>query len=288
MTVKQGSQFVEILGSKIHYIDEGEGEALVFIHGMPTSSYLWRHIIDQLKGDYRCIALDLVGMGASDKPDIDYRIFDHIKYFDAFIEALDLKDITLVMHGWGSLVGFDYAKRHENNVKAMAFYESHVRAAIDWDMLSLPVQQLASMLQSPASYSAIVEHDYLVEKLVPSGAINQLPHDVIEKYREPFPDATSRKPLWQYVQDLPLGEGSTDVVDLINGYSAWLQETPIPKLLMYAIPGFITTIDTVLWSRDNICELELVELGEAMHFAQETMPEVFSEALSNWLSKLDQ
>ncbi|MDF1796005.1 MAG: haloalkane dehalogenase [Coxiellaceae bacterium] len=288
MTVKQGSQFVEILGSKIHYIDEGEGEPLLFIHGMPTSSYLWRHIIDQLKDNYRCIALDLVGMGSSDKPDIDYRIFDHIKYFDAFVEALELKDITLVMHGWGSLIGFDYAKRHESNVKAMAFYESHVRAAIDWDMLSLPVQQLASMLQSKASYSAIVEHDYLVEKLIPSGAINQLSGDVIEKYREPFPDADSRKPLWQYVQDLPLGDGDTDVVELIDAYSAWLQTTTIPKLLMYAIPGFITTIDTVLWSRDNICELELVELGEAMHFAQETMPGVFSQALSSWLSKLDQ
>ncbi|MDF1759622.1 MAG: haloalkane dehalogenase [Coxiellaceae bacterium] len=288
MTVKQGSHFVEILGSKIHYIDEGEGDTLVFIHGMPTSSYLWRHVIDQLKDNYRCVALDLVGMGASDKPDIDYRVFDHIKYFDAFVEELDLKDITLVMHGWGSLVGFDYARRHEGNVKAMAFYESHVRAAIDWDMLSLPVQQLASMLQSQASYSAIVEHDYLVEKLLPSGAINQLSQDVIAKYRESFPDAASRKPLWQYVQDLPLGDGNTDVVDLINNYSTWLQSSSIPKLLMYAIPGFITTIDTVLWARDNINEIELIELGEAMHFAQETMPSVFSQALSSWLVAIDQ
>ncbi len=284
MTVKQGSQFVEVLGSKIHYIDEGEGHPLVFIHGMPTSSYLWRHIIDQLKGQYRCIALDLIGMGESGKPDIDYRIFDHIKYFDAFMDTLNLGKVTLVMHGWGSLIGFDYARRHESDINGLVFYESHVRAAVDWDMLSLPVQQLASMLQSQASYSAIVEQDYLVEKLVPRGAINQLSDEVIDKYRQPFPDADSRRPLWQYVQDLPLGDGETDVVELIDTYSHWLQTTKIPKLMMYAIPGFITTIDTVLWARDNCSVIELVELGEAMHFAQETMPDLFSSTLSHWLA----
>lgn len=283
----QGSQYVEVLGSKIHYIDQGAGQSIVFIHGMPTSGFLWRHIIDKLKSSFRCIAPDLIGMGQSDKPDIEYRIFDHINYFDAFMQEMNLKDVILVMHGWGSLIGFDYARRHPDNVKGLAFYESHVRAAIEWDMLSLPVQQLASMLQQrDVSYSAVVERDYLVEKLLPRGAINQLPEGVLKKYKEPFPDAASRKPLWQYIQDLPLGEGHDDVVALINEYSQWLQHSNCPKLMMYAMPGFITTIETVLWARDHITELEIAELGEAMHFAQETIPDVYCDILQEWLDKL--
>ena len=279
--------YVEVLGSKIHYIDKGHGPTLVFLHGMPTSSYLWRHIIDQLQGEYRCVAPDLIGMGASDKPDIDYTVFDHVRYFDAFMDALDLQDVILVMHGWGSVIGCDYASRHADRVKAVAFYESHLRATVDWDMLSLPVQQLASMLRQPkASYSAIVEKDYLVEKLLPRGAIQQLEPAVLERYREPFPDESSRKPLWQYVQELPLGHGDSKVVELIEHYSQWLTVSKCPKLLMYAMPGFITTMDTVMWARDNVAELEVAELGEAMHFAQETMPQVFTDVLQAWLKSI--
>lgn len=278
--------YVEVLGANIHYTDQGQGPVLVFIHGMPTSGYLWRHVVDQMKSSFRCIALDLVGMGKSDKPDIDYSIFDHIRYFDAFMEALQLKDAVLIMHGWGSLIGLDYARRHPECIKGLTFYESHLRAAVDWDMLSLPVQQLASMLKQPkASYSAIVEKNYLVEKLLPRGAMQPLEASVLDKYREPFPDEASRKPLWQYVQELPLGRGESEVLELINNYSQWLMTSHCPKLLMYAMPGFITTMDTVIWARDHLSELEVVELGNALHFAQETMPQAFSDALKNWLSR---
>lgn len=275
------------MGSKIHYLDQGQGPTVVFIHGMPTWSYLWRHIVDSMQDSYRCIALDLIGMGRSDKPDIPYTIFDHIRYFDAFMEALDLDQVVLVMHGWGSLVGFDYARRNTPKVRGLAFYEPHVRANVEWDMLSLPVQQLASMLKKPElSYTAVVERDYLVEKLVPRGSMQQLSPEVLEKYREPYSDAKSRKPLWQYVQELPLGDGDDEVVELIKQYSDWLQQCELPKLMLYAMPGFITTIDTVLWARDNLPQIDIVELGEALHFAQETMPDRFASLLNNWLAKL--
>lgn len=277
------SHFVSVKKSKIHYLEDGSGDPLLFLHGMPTSSYLWRNILPALSDKARCIAPDLIGMGASDKPKIDYTIFDHIQYIEGFIDALGLKNITLVLHGWGSLIGFDYARRHPSQVKAIAFFESHVRPTTDWEMLSLPVQQLATMLNKPgASYHAIVEQNYLVNRLLPNGVLRKLTPQELDHYKAPFPTPESRKPLWQYIQELPLGEGNTTVVKLIEKYSKWLQKAPQPKLMMYAIPGFITTIDTVRWAKDHICNLTLVEFQDALHFAQESMPDVFSRELRKW------
>ena len=113
------SKYIEVLGSKMHYIDEGEGDPILLLHGNPTSSYLWRNIIPHLTPKARCIAPDLIGMGKSDKPDIGYRFFDHVEYIEGFIEKMGLKNITLVIHDWGSGLGFHYAMRHEGNIKGI-------------------------------------------------------------------------------------------------------------------------------------------------------------------------
>lgn len=281
------SKFITIKGSKIHYLEQGTGDPIVFLHGIPTSSYLWRNIIPKLSDKARCIAPDLIGMGKSDKPDIEYRVFDHIDYINAFIEKLDLKNITFVLHGWGSVMGFDYASKHEDNMKALAFFESHIRPTTDWNMLSLPVQQLASLLNRPgASYRAVVKQNYLVNKLLPKGVIRTLRAEELEAYRSPFPTPESRRPLWQYIQDLPLGKGPEDVIKLIEDYSSWLQKTDIPKLMLYAIPGFITTVETVQWAKDNIKNLKLIGLDDVLHFAQESVPELFGQTLRDWYLNL--
>lgn len=277
------SKYANILGSKIHYIEEGVGDPVLFIHGMPTSSYLWRNIIPYLSDKARCIAPDLIGMGKSEKPDIDYRIFDHIKYIENFIEELKLDKITLVLHGWGSVVGLDIASRHPEKIKAIAMYESHMQPATDWNMLSLPVQQFASVLnRQGASYRAIVKQNYLIDKLLPSGVIRNLTEEELTAYRAPYPTPETRKPLWQYILDLPLGNGPDDVITLIDHYSQWLKKTKVPKLLFYAIPGFITTIESVQWARDNLQNLTLEPLDNALHFAQESNPQGFGEKLRKW------
>ena len=277
------SKYAVVKQSRMHYLEEGNGDPVLFVHGMPASSYLWRNIIPGLADSARCLAVDLIGMGHSDKPEIDYTVFEHIEYLTGFIKALDLKNVTLVLHGWGSVVGFEYARSHEKNIRAIAFFEPHVRAVTDWDMLSLPVQQLASLLNRPgASYRAIVEQNYLINKLLPNGVLRKLTAEELERYEEPFQTPDSRKPLWQYVQDLPLGNGETEVVKLINRYSDWLQFCDIPKLMMYAIPGFITTIDTVQWASGHLKNLTLVELQDALHFAQESIPEKFKAELRQW------
>lgn len=282
------SQFVTVNNSQMHYLEQGEGDPILFIHGMPTSSFLWRNIIPQVASCGRCIAPDLIGMGRSDKPDIEYRVFDHIKYLEGFIEELNLKNITLVLHGWGSVVGFDYASRHPGNIKAIAFFESHVRPITDWNLLSLPVQQFASLLKRPgASYRAIVQQNYLIKKLLPSGVVRELSIDEQQEYESPFPDAESRKPLWQYVMDFPLGNGPDDVVKLITDYSEWLQHSSMPKLMLYAVPGFITTMETVQWAMKHVDNLSVVCLEDVMHFAQESTPDLFSKELTSWLQLID-
>ncbi len=281
------SSTLSVHGVKLHYIEAGSGDPVLFLHGMPTSSYLWRNVFPALDDVARCIAPDLIGMGQSDKPDIDYTVFDHIDYIETFIKELDLKNITLIVHGWGSVIGFDIASRNPERFKALAFFESHIRPTTDWNMLSLPVQQLASLLNRPgASYRAVVQQNYLIDKLLPSGVLRKLSDEELEHYRSPFPTAESRRPLWQYIQDLPLGRGNADVVELIGRYSKWLQTTALPKLMLYAVPGFITTIDTVQWAKDHLSHLELVGLDDVLHFAQESEPVLFGSKLRQWYIQL--
>jgi haloalkane dehalogenase len=281
--------FLTVNGSMMHYLEAGaENEAtILFVHGIPTSSYLWRNIIPLLENKFHCVAPDLIGMGKSDKPDIEYRVFEHIDYFENFVEEKKLKNIVLVLHGWGSVVGFEYARRHPENVQGIAFYEAHIRPVVRWDMLSLPVQQFATLLSRPgASYRAVVKQNYLVNRLLPKGVMRKLTEQEMEAYRDPYPTAESRKPLWQYIQDLPLGKGPDDVVELIDRYSTWLQQTDIQKLMIYAIPGFVTTVETVAWARERLHNLKLVGLDDVLHFAQETIPEIFADALLNWLEEI--
>jgi len=280
---KLKSQFVDIDGVKLHYLEAGSGPVMLFLHGMPTSSYLWRNIIPVLSDKARCIAPDFVGMGKSDKPDIAYTVFDHIHYIEKLIEKLELKNITLVMHGWGSVVGFDIASRNEANIHALAFYEAHVRPSTEWDMLSLPVQQLATLLhRREASYRAIVEQNYLIRRLLPSSVLRTLTAEEMQRYEEPFLTPEDRKPLWQFIQELPLGHQEGEIVELISRYNEWLRKTKLQKLMFYAIPGFITTMESVRWSRENLPKLTLVELQNALHMAQETMPEFFAKELRAW------
>lgn len=280
------SNYIEVNGSKMHYIDEGQGEPMLFLHGIPTSCYLWRNVIPFLSDNVRCIAPDLIGMGKSDKPDIEYTVFDHIKYIEGFIEALDLKNITLVLHAWGSVIGFDYAMRHQENIKGIAFLESHLRPTMQWDMISLPVQEMSAVLDAPdGGYDVIMNSNYYVNKVLPSGVLRTLTEEEMEHYRAPFKEPGSCKPIWQYLQDLPLGGDSGEVDKLIANYSEVLTQSQLPKLMLYAIPGFITTVDTVKWARDSLPNISLVDVGDALHYAQESNPQKIGEELLAWYAE---
>lgn len=282
------SHFKEIDGSKIHYIDEGSGEPILFLHGMPTWSYLWRNMIPVIARKYRCIAPDLVGMGLSDKPDIQYTVFDHIHYITKFIDSFGFDKLTIVMHGWGSVIGFHYAMHHEGLIKSLAFLEAHIRPVTHWDSLSLPVQQFLSLIRDEVHGKLeVLENNYLIEVILPSGVIQPLSEEAMAQYRKPYPTVSSRKPLWQYIHEFPKGNGEpADVVALIREYSNRLKHSDVPKLMFYGVPGLMTNIEDVQWAKENFPNLELVDLGEVMHFAQECCPLLMANELVEWYETL--
>ena len=279
--------YANVNSNNMHYIDEGEGDPILFLHGVPTSSYLWRNIITGMKEVGRCIAVDLIGFGQSDKPDINYSVLEHIDYMSAFIERLDLRNITLVVHGWGSVVGFACFARFPERFKALAFVESHIRPASSRDMISLPVQELNTVLSGPdGGYDIIMNSNYYVNKVMPSGVLRKLSDEEMHYYSAPFQMPGSCQPIWQYLQELPMGDERTVATELIEQYSELLQAHPCPKLMFYAVPGYLTTIDTVIWARDSLPNLRLVDLGDGLHYPQESNPQLLATELKAWYSQL--
>src|SRR5437867_11913028 len=161
------SKYIDVLGSRMHYVEEGSGDPVLFLHGNPTSSYLWRNIIPHISPIGRCIAPDLIGMGKSDKPDLDYGFFDHARYVEGFIETLGLRNITLVIHDWGSALGFHYARRHGGNVKGIAFMEAIVRP-VTWDEWPEQALQMFQAFRTPGTgEQMIMEQNMFVEAVLP-------------------------------------------------------------------------------------------------------------------------
>ncbi len=281
-------QFVDVLQSKLAYIEHGKGDPILFLHGVPTSSYLWRNVIPYVATVGRCLSLDLIGFGQSGKPDIDYSIQDHLAYLTAFMDKLALEDVTLVMHGWGSVCGFAYAMQNPSRIKKLAFYESHIRPMLNWNMMALPVQEFARGLKSIEDLeNKILHSDYFMEKMFPIANMRQLSAEEISYYKAPFQSASDRRPLITYMREVPWLGQNMESIDFISHYSEQLVQSSIPKLLMFAIPGFITTIDMVTWAKENLSHLTLCDLGDAMHYAQETNPELMGKILAVWIQSID-
>lgn len=281
------SKYVDVNGSKMHYIETGSGNPILFLHGIPTSSYLWRNIMPHLATLGRCIAPDLIGYGKSDKPNIEYSIFNHIEYINKFIEALKLKNITIIMHGWGSIIGFDYAMRHEANCNGLVFYEAILHSLAGNDM-SLPYQEQLMSLRSVEQSELINNSMPLVEQMLAQAAMRELTDDEMKFYSQPFSEQGSGKPIVDYLLELPKGDGQSKIDQLISRYSEKLTKSFLPKLLLYSVPGFITTIESVIWARDNLLNLEIAEIGEELHLAQESFPDLMGEIISVWLQGVEQ
>jgi len=280
------SQYVELGEAKVHFIEAGEGTPILFLHGVPTSSYIWRNIIPYLATLGRCIAPDLIGFGRSDKPNIEYTIFDHVHYIEKFIEALQLKDIILIMHGWGSVIGFDYAMRHEKNCKGLVFYEAFLRS-LNGDDLSLPFQQQWLSLEGQENMDITMNGADFVDKMLPQQIMRQLSEEELGHYREPFMQEGTGKPILQYIKELCMPGNKQQVEKLIAHYSKQLMQSKLPKLMLYSVPGFITTIATIMWAKEHLSNLEMVDIGEELHLAQETFPRLIGETISAWLQGID-
>jgi haloalkane dehalogenase len=278
---------VDVHGSRMYYVEEGEGAPVLFLHGNPTSSYLWRNVIPHVSGGARCIAPDLIGMGRSDKPDIDYRFFDHARYLEGFIEALGLGDVVLVLHDWGSGLGFDWARRHADRVRGLAFMEAILMPVPSWDAFPEGAREMFQAFRTPeVGWDLIAKQNVFVEQALPGSVVRKLSDEEMDAYRAPFPDEASRKPVWRWPNEIPIEGEPADVAEVVGAYSAWLQETEVPKLLFAATPGALIPAPVVEWARSALPNLEVVELGEGIHYVQEDHPEEIGRGIARWLAEL--
>ena len=280
------SKYIDVLGSRMHYIDEGKGDPILFLHGNPTSSYVWRNIIPYLSAHGRCIAPDLIGMGKSDKPELAYRFTDHVKYLDGLIEKLELRNITLVLHDWGSGLGFHYFARHERNVKALAFMEAIMRP-MSWDEFPIGPRIGFKLFRAPGiGWLMLSVFNMFVRQILPQMTVRKLSEQEMQRYLEPYPGISSRKPLRQWPREIPMNGNPQDTVELVSAYSQKLQRSEKPKLLFYGEPGAIVNANAVEWCRRNIRNLKTVSIGKGLHYLQEDNPKLIGEELARWYTGL--
>ncbi len=281
------SKYVEVLGSRMHYVDEGVGDPVMFLHGQPTSSYLWRNIIPHVAPVARCVAPDLIGMGKSDKTDLEYRFVEHVKYVEGFIEKLGLENITLVIHDWGSALGFHYASRHENNVKGLAFMEAILMPVPSWDDFPADFRDTFQAFRTPeVGWDMLVNQNMFVEQVLPGAMVRKLSDEEMDRYREPFKEPSSRKPLWRWPNELPIAGEPPDVVEAVAAYNQWLQQSDLPKLLFYGTPGALVQPPVIEWLEQNLKNFGKVDIGQGVHFLQEDNPHLIGSELAAWYGKI--
>ncbi len=283
-------QVVEVNGSTMAYVDEGEGPVVLFLHGNPTSSYLWRNIIPYVTDDHRAIAVDLIGMGDSGKPNIDYSFTDHAAYLDGFIEALALTDITLVIHDWGSALGMRYARLNEANVKGLVFMEAIVPPvfpAPSYETLGPESSELFKNLRTPGvGEEMVLENNVFVEQILPElGVMRTLTDIEMAAYRAPYPTPESRKPTLQWPREIPIAGEPADTVAAVEANGDWLMQTEMPKLFFYAEPGVINPAAAVEFLKTNVKNMETAFVGPGLHFIQEDNPHGIGEKLAAWLDR---
>ena len=273
---------LEVLDSTIHYRESGAGDPIVFLHGNPTSSYLWRNVIPRLEREGRCLAPDLIGMGQSGKPAIDYRFVDHSRYLDAWFEELALSDVTLVLHDWGSALGFHWAARHPDRVAAIAFMEAIVKPLTwqEWPEAARDV--FRGLRTSGVGEKLIFEKNVFIENVLPGSILRKLTPEEMDAYRAPFLDSKSRTPVWRWPNEIPLEGEPADVVAIVEAYGKWLAESDVPKLLLAFEPGAILGAKLVEHCAERFRNLEVQSLGRGSHFVQEDQPEAIGDAIREW------
>jgi len=279
------SHYVTVNGSQMHYIDEGDadGPVFLFLHGNPTSSYLWRDVVPAVAASgARVIAVDNIGFGASDRPDIGYTFIEHADYIDGFIEAMGLTDITLVIHDWGSALGFDYAYRYQDNVKAIVFMESIYRIPSMAELNALPRRLFTAFRTKGIGELIVMGGNGFVENVLPLSIVRELSEDEMNAYREPFPTFGSRYPTLVWPRQIPFDGSPEDVAARIRPFVDWLPQSSIPKLMFYFEPGaLVSKSDAEKIGRDW-ASTDTQFLGDGIHFVQEDHGKEIGAAIVAW------
>ena len=283
-------QKAAVLGSNIAYIDVGSSPsyATLFLHGSPTSSYLWRNVIPHVSPKSRCIAPDLIGFGDSDKVSgLEYRFVDHQRYLDEFIDAvLPTEKITLVVHDWGAALGFDWARRNESRVAGVAFME-FVTPPQSRDVFRVLQGGVFQDYRSPElGRKLLVDQNEFIEKFLPDGIVRKLSEKEMAEYRRPFLDPASREPLWRFPNEIPAEGEPADVWEIAQKYMAWLMSCEVPKLFFSFSPGAIIPEGKVDFLLGRLKNTKNVFLGKGIHFVQEDHPHELGSEIALWLPEL--
>ena len=278
-----------VRGRRMAWVEAGAGDPVVFLHGNPTSSFLWRNIMPHISHLGRCIAPDLIGMGDSEKlepagPD-RYRFIEHRDFLDALLAETGVeRNVTLVVHDWGSALGFDWANRHRDAVRGIAYMEAIVRP-VSWDEWPEQSRPVFSGLRSPAGEELVLDRNVFVERILPGSIMRKLTAEEMAEYRRPYTDGgESRRPTLTWPRQIPIDGEPADVVEIVQSYADWLSASPVPKLFINAEPGAILVGAQREFCRSWPNQTEVTVPG--IHFVQEDSPDEIGSAIAAWLGGL--
>ena len=283
-------QFIDVNGLNVAYVDQGKGKPVVFLHGNPTSSYLWRNIMVPPVSSRRCIAIDLIGMGDSSKlPNSgteSYTLQEHYTYLEKAIDILDLGDeLVLVVHDWGSALGFHWANQHRDRISGLCYMEAIVRP-LTWSEFPDSARSIFQGFRSPAGEDLILAKNYFVERVLVGSILRQLTEAEMTEYRRPYVnDGEDRRPTLTWPRQIPIDGEPVDVVEIVQEYAKWLEQSEVPKLFINADPGAL-----LLGSQRDYCrawpnQTEVTVKGS--HFIQEDSPQEIAHALGTWLDQIN-
>jgi haloalkane dehalogenase len=289
MSWQAQKKFIDVDGQRMAYVEQGQGSPIVFQHGNPTSSFLWRNILPQLAEFGRCIALDLVGMGDSAKlPDpgpTRYSLAEHQRYFDGALAALGITErVTLVLHDWGSALGFDWASRHPDKLSGLCHMEGLV-TELSWAEWPEEARGIFQAFRSPAGEDLVLQKNVFVERVLPKSILRELGTEEMDGYRAPFTHAgEDRRPTLSWPRQLPIEGEPPDVCATVARYGRWLAATETPKLFINGEPGMIMTGRAREFARTFKNQREVTVKG--LHFLQEDSPDEIAAAVRHWLPTL--
>lgn len=278
-------QYRTVNGKQMAFHERGEGRSVVFLHGNPTSSYLWRNVIPAVAEHARCIVPDLIGQGDSDKLDDtgpeSYRFVEHRLYLDGLLDQLELgDDVVLVIHDWGSALGFDWANRHRDRVAGIAFMEAIVMP-VTWEQWPEAARGIFQGFRSEAGESMVIEKNLFVEAVLPGSILRTLSDEEMSEYRRPFTEPKHRRPTLTWPRQIPIEGEPADVVKIVDYYAEWLSGSELPKLFINADPGAILIGEQREFARSwpNLTEVTV----SGNHFLQEDSPHEIGSAIAEWL-----
>ncbi len=288
--IRYSKKTINVLGYNMSYVDEGSGDPIVLLHGNPTSSYLWRNVIPHLTGLGRCIAPDLIGMGDSDKlkgsGKDTYTFFEHRKYLDAFLEQMGINgNVTLVLHDWGSGLGFDWAYRNQKSVKGIAYMEA-ILYHYSWTDWPESAKKVFQGFRSDAGEDMILEKNIFIELVLPASVLREMTEKEMEIYRRPFLNAgEDRRPMLTWPRQLPIENEPIEVVKIVEDYGKWLSESDVPKLFINAEPGAILINEAREFCRSWPNQKEITVKGS--HFIQEDSPDEIGQTVAQFIKNID-